>query len=225
MWHEAAIAMDSSTRVELQYMNQRLALPSETWNYPHNRDYLCYIQEQLGRANDSMRGAKDLINAPKPPEFEESMAFFFQMPLMRALVKFERWDEILDGKTLSKAADPFAGMFQSTLEIIALTKTNRVPEAREKFTQFKVTMEEMMKAASAPPAAAPAPPASNVAPCQNGPMPAALAAPVAPPAGEEMPPMPIPATVKVAEAWRGSDDAQSRRRTRAQGPRSRKLLQ
>ena len=201
MWHEAAIAMDSSTRVELQYMNQRLALPSETWNYPHNRDYLCYIQEQLGRANDSMRGAKDLINAPKPPEFEESMAFFFQMPLMRALVKFERWDEILDGKTLSKAADPFAGMFQSTLEIIALTKTNRVPEAREKFTQFKVTMEEMMKAASAPPAAAPAPPASNVAPCQNGPMPAALAAPVAPPAGEEMPPMPIPATVKVAEAW------------------------
>jgi len=48
MWHEAAIAMDSATRIELRYMNDRLALPFETWNYPHNRNYLCYIQEQLG---------------------------------------------------------------------------------------------------------------------------------------------------------------------------------
>ncbi|WP_309711516.1 hypothetical protein, partial [Armatimonas sp.] len=42
MWHEAAIAMDSATRTELRYMNDRLALPFETWNYPHNRNYLCY---------------------------------------------------------------------------------------------------------------------------------------------------------------------------------------
>jgi hypothetical protein len=55
MWHEAAISMDSATRTELRYMNQRLALPYETWNYPHNRNYLCYIQEQLGMADASIR--------------------------------------------------------------------------------------------------------------------------------------------------------------------------
>jgi len=100
MWHEAAIAMDSAARTELRYMNDRLALPFETWNYPHNRNYLCYIQEQLGMANLALQGANDLLRAPKDPEFnpvdQGGLVAQGQEAVMRNLLKFERWHEILE---------------------------------------------------------------------------------------------------------------------------------
>lgn len=132
MWHEAAWAMDSATRVELSYMNARLALPYETWNYSHNRDYLCYIQEQLGRADDSIRGARDLIAAPQDPDTNPAETEWTQFPLMRALVKFERWDEILDGKTLRPMRDPSAEAMRTAAELLALVETGQLPEARVK---------------------------------------------------------------------------------------------
>lgn len=145
MWHEAAIAMDSATRVELAYMNRRLALPYETWNYAHNRDYLCYIQEQLGRAGASIQGAKDLIAAPKDPEANPDDAYWAQIPLLRALVKFERWSEILDGNTLTPAKDPLADLMRMTAEVLALVKTDRRTEAREKLRQMQTGIEQMKK--------------------------------------------------------------------------------
>ena len=72
MWHEGAIAMDSATRVELRHMNDRLAFPFENWNYPHNRDYLCYIQEQLGRFEASLQGSLDILRSPKDPAVANS---------------------------------------------------------------------------------------------------------------------------------------------------------
>ncbi|HTA29061.1 MAG TPA: hypothetical protein VK731_01175, partial [Candidatus Cybelea sp.] len=99
LWHEAARSMDSATRVELRYMNERMALPFETWNYAHNRNYLCYIQEQLGMPEAALQGARDLIAAPRDPEsnkdsdrgaFDQGM-----VALVRVLVKYERWDDLL----------------------------------------------------------------------------------------------------------------------------------
>jgi len=99
MWHEAARSMDSATRVELRYMNERLALPFETWNYAYNRNYLCYIQEQLGRADDSLRGARDLLSAPRDPQRDYTNPQGITA-LVRALVKFERWPALLDPKEI-----------------------------------------------------------------------------------------------------------------------------
>lgn len=99
MWHEAAIAMDSATRIELKYMNDRLALPFETWNYPHNRNYLCYIQEQLGLADAAIQGAKDIIAAPRDPERNDpdqrGMIMQGLEALVRSSIKFEKWNDIL----------------------------------------------------------------------------------------------------------------------------------
>ena len=75
MWHEAATAMDSATRTELRYMNDRLALPFETWNCPHNRNYLCYIQEQLGMAEASLQGSADMLASPK---YGKAARFFLE---------------------------------------------------------------------------------------------------------------------------------------------------
>ncbi len=99
MWHEAAISMDSATRVEVKYMSERLALPFETWNFAHNRNYLSYIHEQLGMERASLAGSRALIAAPRDQlrNKEDDLGAYGQglQALTRCLIKFERWDEVL----------------------------------------------------------------------------------------------------------------------------------
>ena len=104
MWNEAAISMDAATRVEKRYMQETLTFPFNNWNYGHNRNYLSYIQEQLGMAEAAIFGARQLIDAPHDPlenndDWRSSQSYGL-FALARALAKFERWDAILDGKTI-----------------------------------------------------------------------------------------------------------------------------
>ena len=99
MYHEAAISLDAATRAEIAYMNRQLVFPYNTWNYAHNRNYLSYVQEQLGLPSEAIRGARELLAVPLDPRLNDASRFspHFQgvAALARALVKFERWDEIL----------------------------------------------------------------------------------------------------------------------------------
>lgn len=143
MWHEGAIAMDSATRVELRHMNERLAFPFENWNYPHNRDYLCYIQEQLGRAEASIRGSKDILNAPKDPSVK--MEYPAILPLVRAFLKFERWDQILDERALPTPKEPELALFRQAAQVIAMVELGRTSEAREALKAFKDRKSAMLE--------------------------------------------------------------------------------
>jgi peroxiredoxin/tetratricopeptide (TPR) repeat protein len=141
MWHEAAYSMDAATRFELRYMNERLALPFETWNFAHNRNYLCYIQEQLGMADASLQGSRDLMAAPREPKrgkepeyniFDQGMA-----AQIRALVKFERWDDIMTPGTIpwrDTEDDKLARALVETLAYIGMGKT---VDARGRFAELK----------------------------------------------------------------------------------------
>lgn len=142
MWHEAAIAMDSATRIELSYMNDRLALPFETWNYPHNRNYLCYIQEQLGMVDNSLQGARDMLSAPRDPEYnpETNGAIVSQgkAALIRSLIKFEKWDEILATGSVPWDNGSDYGNFERTFaETLALTGLGRLGEAKERLYDLR----------------------------------------------------------------------------------------
>jgi len=99
MWNEAAIAMDAATRREKQDMKERLTFPFNNWNYGHNLNYLSYIREQLGMADAAVFGARQLIDAPLDPQGNDdslrSSHSYGIAALARALVKFERWDELL----------------------------------------------------------------------------------------------------------------------------------
>ncbi len=152
MWHEAAIAMDSATRVELRHMTERFAFPFENWNYPHNRDYLCYIQEQLGRLEASLQGSRDIFYSPKDPATTTSQ-YPAMMPFSRALLKFEKWDQILDEKTWPATLSPDESSFRSVAQAIALAELGKVDESRE---ALKRVDEEMQAALAQAIASAPA---------------------------------------------------------------------
>ena len=140
MWHEAAIAMDSATRVELRYMNDRLALPFETWNYAHNRDYLCYIQEQLGRGQVSIQGALDILHAPTDPQVPPQFSYENQFPLIRALIKFEKWSELLDPSYLPETKSDDMKLVQEMARVLALVSLRRFPEGRTRFDALMVQL-------------------------------------------------------------------------------------
>lgn len=141
MWHEAARSMDAATRVELRYMNERLALPFETWNYPHNRNYLCYIQEQLGMASASLQGAADLLAAPRDPELNKEGGYsLFDQGLtaqVRALVKFERWDDILKPGTIQWRDDDFTKIQRAYVETLAYIGQGKKFDARNRLAELK----------------------------------------------------------------------------------------
>jgi peroxiredoxin len=99
MFHESAISLDSATRAEIAYMNRQMVFPYNTWNYAHNRNYLSYVQEQLGMPSEAIRGARELLSVPLDPKDNgpNGQTPYWQglAALSRALIKYERWDEIL----------------------------------------------------------------------------------------------------------------------------------
>ncbi len=153
MWHEAAIAMDSATRIELRYMNDRLALPFETWNYPHNRNYLCYIQEQLGMADASLQGARDMLGAPRDPESPSAgrIANEGHVALVRALIKFQRWNEIMKPGVVDWVKDDQGKFDQAFAETLALNGLGKLTEAKERLQDLKALQVKIAAAAAAAP--------------------------------------------------------------------------
>ncbi len=148
MWHEAAIAMDSATRVELRHMTERFAFPFENWNFPHNRDYLCYIQEQLGRFQASIQGSRDIFISPKDPATTLSQ-YPAMIPFSRALLKFEKWELILDEKTWPTDLSADDQAFKSVSQVIALAELGRVEEAKEALKKSSAANEAAISEAIA----------------------------------------------------------------------------
>ncbi len=141
MWHEAAFSMDAATRVELRYMNERLALPFETWNYAHNRNYLCYIQEQLGMAAASVQGAGDLLAAPREPRRGKGPEYGASdqgmVAQIRALIKFERWDDILTPGTIQWRDGDDDKLPRAFVETLAYTGQGKTVDARSRLAEAK----------------------------------------------------------------------------------------
>jgi len=149
MWHEAAISMDSATRVEKQYMRQRLVFPFNTWNYAHNQNYLCYIQEQLGMPDAAISGAKQILAAPLDPKYNNPTEYSAHaqgtIALSRALVRYERWKDILDAKTFNwqeHTRDKLARAYIETLAHLGLGDTEK---AAKSYTTHAALKQEMEK--------------------------------------------------------------------------------
>jgi peroxiredoxin len=149
MWHEAAMAMDAATRAERQYMLKRMAFPFNTWNYAHNQNYLCYIQTQLGLAEASISGARQLLAAPLDPKHNGpgrfSIHYQGQIALMRALIRFERWKDLLDDKVFNwqdAARDKMNRAYCETLAHLGLSDKEK---AGKSFAAHAALKDEIAK--------------------------------------------------------------------------------
>ena len=136
LWHEAAIAMDSATRVEKDYMRRRMVLPEDNWDYMHNLDYLCYIQEQLGMYEAAFVGANQLLHSP--PSYKASaIVDFANLPMIRLLVKFEKWEEILQNEQLLNNQGMLDEALLAYAQAQALIGLQRFDEAEKQIERFE----------------------------------------------------------------------------------------
>lgn len=149
MWHEGAISMDGATRVERQYMRQRLLLPYNTWNYAHNQNYLCYIQEQLGMAESAISGAKQIIAAPLDARHNnpDQYSAYWQgmIALMRALIKFERWKELTDAKTFTWRDNTRDRMHKAYCEALGYIGLGDIEKAAKSYAAHENLKKELEK--------------------------------------------------------------------------------
>jgi peroxiredoxin/tetratricopeptide (TPR) repeat protein len=136
MWHEAGISLDSATRAEIRYMGERLVFPYNTWNYAHNRNYLSYVQEQLGLRDDALRGARELLAVPLDPKLNDAERYSPHWQgvaaLTRALVKFERWDDILADGTIPWGTSVRDKAHRAWVEALAHFGKNDPDQARKR---------------------------------------------------------------------------------------------
>lgn len=149
MWHEGAIWMDSATRVEKAYMQKRLTLPFNAWNYAHNRNYLSYIQEQLGMPTAAMDGARQLLDAPLDPDYNNPDEGSYntygqgQAALMRGLVKFEQWETILADDSIPWRETPGDKLWQLYMKALAQVETGELLDAEESLRELKALESEL----------------------------------------------------------------------------------
>lgn len=149
MWHEAALSMDAATRVEKRYMKERLTFPFNNWNYGHNRNYLNYIQEQLGMAEAAIFGARQMIDAPLDPKHNSDHSYSTHSQgigsMMRTLIKFERWNELLDPKSIPWRdifADKMNRAYSEAVAHFGLGDLDKAEKAMEKHAELKKELDK-----------------------------------------------------------------------------------
>jgi len=144
MWHEAAISMDAATRVEKRYMKESLTFPFNNWNYGHNLNYLSYIQEQLGMARAAIFNSRQLIDAPLDPKHNGDETYSAHSvgirAMARVLTKYERWDELLDAKTI-----PWRDMFLDKIEARAYLGKGDLQKAEKSISEHAALKKDLEK--------------------------------------------------------------------------------
>lgn len=98
LWTRAVEAMDRATRVERRFMNEYGFLPHESWNYAHNQDYLISNLGYVGRIEEGLRLARELLAVPRDPKGNTAAGYGpagnGRFDTMRMNVRGERWDAL-----------------------------------------------------------------------------------------------------------------------------------
>lgn len=147
MWHEAAYYMDHSNRSELAYMRDHQMLPYYNWSYAHNRNFLSYVQEQLGMAEAAIRGAQEMHEIALDPEFNDpaksNVYLDGTVALLRALLKFGRWNTVLDPRTFIWSSSFRDRLCRSYAEASAYTALHQFEKAQGAIDEHSALRTEL----------------------------------------------------------------------------------
>lgn len=108
-WDDAAKAFQASAEVDRAYIrDNKEETDHAAGPYGHNVHFLALVYGYQGRYRDAVRASQELLDATnKPGEDKSRAAFEGRISMLRAMVRFEKWDEILSGSL------PDAGNYES----------------------------------------------------------------------------------------------------------------
>jgi tetratricopeptide (TPR) repeat protein len=101
-WDDAARAFESSAEVDRAYISDNKETTDHAAGpYGHNVHFLATVYGYQGRYRDATRASQELLDATKAPDEQKSRtAIEGRISMLRAFVRFEKYDEILNGKSL-----------------------------------------------------------------------------------------------------------------------------
>lgn len=155
-WEEAAKAFNASAAVDREYLARDKEISDHSAGpYGHNLHFLATVRGYQGRYREGLKAAEELLQrATLPGEAESGAALEGRMAMLRLLVRFQRWDDIL-GKALPEAG-PFEAWKAWRLYALGLARlgTGDVGGARAELARLEQELvrlkEELPKKAVLP---------------------------------------------------------------------------
>jgi tetratricopeptide (TPR) repeat protein len=141
MFDEAVKAFLVAAAKEREYM---AADPQYSkLNYLHNEIFLIQVLASQGRYQDAMARIADLMSRTQGPEEREFYYRIGWFNLMKTLVRFERWNEILDGKTLPFYNQPFEAIWYQWARGLAYASTSNAAAARDSLQKMREVFQSV----------------------------------------------------------------------------------
>ncbi|MEP7338753.1 MAG: tetratricopeptide repeat protein [Acidobacteriota bacterium] len=96
-WDDAARAFEGSAEVDRNYIRDNKETTDHAAGpYGHNVSFLSMVYGYQGRYRDAVRVSQELLDATKSADEQKSRtAFEGRVSMLRAMVRFEKWDEVL----------------------------------------------------------------------------------------------------------------------------------
>lgn len=97
---DATWQQEASARTDHAYMQRDRVLPDQIHNYAHNQEWLIRDLSHVGRAEDAIQLAKNLIELPRHPTYntlaKRGSAYYGVNRLLEVLARYEMWETIVD---------------------------------------------------------------------------------------------------------------------------------
>src|SRR5437867_3127292 len=142
MFDDAITAFMAAAAKEREYMS---ADPRYSrLSYAHNEILLLHVLGLGGRYRDAISRIGGLMSPRENLSDRDITEFFYRVgwfALMKTLVRFEKWDEILDGKTLPFYNQPSESLWYYWARGLAYAATSKATEARNSLAM----MEQLMR--------------------------------------------------------------------------------
>jgi peroxiredoxin/rhodanese-related sulfurtransferase len=98
-YQDASWQQEASARVDHAHMIRDRVLPDQISNFAHNNEWLIRNLIHVGRMQDGMDLAKNMIELPRHPKYNQlkkkKSAYYGRLRLYEVLNRFELWDELI----------------------------------------------------------------------------------------------------------------------------------
>jgi len=152
-YEDAVWQQEASARVDHAHMMRDGVMPDQIHNYAHNNEWLIRNWAYLGRVNDAVALAENMISLPRHPQYNKrdkrgTSADFGHRRLAEVLEQYECWELIL-GRAAPYLHDPADKDPGTRLEELRLTGLaqfglGKSSEGREQVTALEKLLEEQL---------------------------------------------------------------------------------
>ncbi len=133
-WDDAAKAFERSAEVDRAYIRDNNETTDHAAGpYGHNVHFLAMVYGYQGRYRDAVRASQELLDATnKAGEEKSRTALEGRISMLRALVRFEKFDEILSDKLPDESVFEVVKAWRYYAQAVAMTGKNDLAAARAK---------------------------------------------------------------------------------------------